>query len=168
MKLTKVLCFVTALFTAALTSCFTTSCTKEKTIILRDTLVDESILRSVPWEIAEAMGVLGNTALRYEKNGTANNWNVAGDYYVFNEDNTGYMYDGVGARHAILNWQLFKNNDRVKLIMVYQNDIRMPNTTTITWDNLVFKNGNLQYSDYYRDAITGVYYHGQAIRSPRK
>lgn len=167
---TKNLTCIIAFFAATVLVFFTTaSCTKEKTIIVKiDTLVNDSLLSSVSWEIAEAIGVMGNTPLRYERGGNSNNWNVAGDYYVFNKDKTGYMYDGVGSRHQILNWNLLKTNERVKLVMEYQNDPALSYTSFITWDNLIYKNGGLHYSDYYRDAITGANYHGQAIRVPKK
>lgn len=169
MKTTK-LALVSAFFlTITLISFTTVSCTKEKTIIVKtDTLVNDSLLSSVSWEIAEAIGVMANMSLRYQRGGNSNNWNVAGDYYVFNKDNTGYMYDGASTRHEILSWHLVKTGERVKLVMVYQNDPALFYTTLITWDNLIYKNGNLQYSDYYRDAITGANYHGQAIRAPKK
>jgi hypothetical protein len=184
MKTTKLACVVTFLITLILTSFTTSSCTKEKTIverdtietvlikkdtiIIKDTIVNDSLLTSASWEIIEAIGVMGNTSLRYERGGSSNNWNVAGDYYVFNKDNRGYMYDGANTRHEILSWNLVKTGERRKLILLYQNDASGFYTTLITWDNLVYKNGNLQYSDYYRDALTWSNYHGQAIRAPKK
>ncbi len=171
MKTTKLACVAAIFASFVLVSFATTSCTKkiiETVLIKKDTLVNDSLLTSASWEIIEAIGVLANTPLRYQKGASGNNWNVAGDYYVFNKDQTGYMYDGANNRHDILSWNIVKTGERVKLLMVYQNAPSPFYTTLITWDNLIYKNGNLQYADYYRDALTGANYHGQAIRAPRK
>ncbi|MCH5596839.1 hypothetical protein [Niabella ginsengisoli] len=159
---------LTTLWTGALFSAvimLALSCSKENP---ENPVLNESVLTSESWKVDEAIGVYGGTSLKYKRGADDNNWNRDADYFVFNKDNTGYVNDGNNARHEILRWDLKKTENKILIeMMIYQNVGGVGYTDLVTWDNIIYRNGKLQYSEYYTDSYTSSNFHAQVVRSPK-
>jgi hypothetical protein len=149
-----------------------TSCTKEKivtdtivktdTIIKKDTALTAQILTSHPWKILEERGVQGSAIIYYLRGGTNNTQSFDNEYITFNSNNTGVLTINSGGQYNFT-WA-FANSDNTKLTWTVVNT---PSTYTITWENIRYKNGNLNHDQYFTDGNTGVNSHSQQIRMPK-
>ena len=147
--------------TVTVTKNDTVNITKNDTLDVGDTLVTNEILTSHPWKLQELRGVSGGTILYYLRGGSANTTSYDNEYYVFDNNQTGYEYDNIGITRQLTNWTL-TGDQIIRLTFTYYID---PGTTMIiTWDNLRFKNNALYYDEYYSNPSTDVNWHGQGIR----
>jgi hypothetical protein len=150
--------------TTTITKIDTVTIRRTDTLTIKDTAMSEAILTANAWKIQEVQGVLEGTIIFYIRGGSSNTGNYDNDYYVFRPDKTGFSIDAVNGTHNISRWE-FANPEKTKLVFTYFN---VPSiSSTITWDNIRYKNKSLHYDNYYTDNNTNMDYHGQEIRTPR-
>jgi hypothetical protein len=144
-----------------------TSCTKDPihltdTIVKKDTMLTTQILTSHPWKVFEERGVHGGAIIYYLRGGTNNTQSFDNENVAFNSNNTGVLTINNGTQYNFT-WS-FGNADNTKLTWTLLNT---PATYTITWENIRYKNGNLNHDQYFTDGNTGENSHTQQIRMPK-
>jgi len=154
----------------------TTSCTKTKTItdtdtvnitktdtltvtdtVRTDTILSVQILTANSWKLEEERGVDGNNILYYVRGGSSNTESFDNEYITFNATGTGTYVDPNGGT-STLTWNF---TDSTYTSIVYL--VQFPSLpTTITWNNLVYKNKSISYDEYFTQS--GVNCQNEAIR----
>ena len=137
---------------------------KKDTVIIKDTVLTAEILASHPWKVQELRAVNEGTIEYYLRGGSSNTINFDNEYTVFNADKTGYTVDNAGYTHQISNWDL-TTTDKTTLTFIFYDTPTV--TSLITWDNIHYKDKNINYDDYYTNNYNGQDYHGQEIRTPQ-
>jgi hypothetical protein len=156
------------LFQTGVTSCskdpihVTDTIVKKDTIIKQDTALTTQILTSHPWKVFEERGVHGGAIIYYLRGGSNNTQSFDNEYVTFNSNGTGLLVINSGGQYNFT-WT-FANADNTKLTWTVLNT---PATYTITWDNIRYKNGNLNHDQYFTDGNTGQNSHTQQIRMPK-
>jgi hypothetical protein len=163
----KLSCFLPVILFLFLFQAGISSCKKETTyitdtIIKKDTALTTQLLTSHSWKIFEERGVSGGVILYYLRGGSNNTQSFDNEYITFNANNTGLLVNNAGIQTSFT-WN-FVNADNTKLTWTVTNT---PATYTITWENIRYKNGNLQHDQYFTDANTGKNSHSQQIRMPK-
>jgi hypothetical protein len=143
------------------------SCTKEDdcttdTIVKQDTMLTTQILTAHSWKVLEERGVRGGALIYYYRGGTNNTQSFDNEFITFNANGTGTLTINSGTQFAF-NWA-FANASNTKLTWTILNS---PATYTITWENIRYKNGNLNHDQYFTDGNTGIHSHTQQIRMPK-
>lgn len=101
------------------------------------------ILTAQPWQIAEIRFLQQNTMYYYMRGATTgNNINFDTEYYKFNTDKTGERAD----QNTVypLTWD-FIDVEKTKIKIVVQEGKPL----TIIWENIIYKENSLKYSEYY-------------------
>jgi hypothetical protein len=125
-------------------------------------MLTAAILTSHSWKILEERGVHGGDTLYYLRGGLHNTQSFDNEYITFNLNNSGILTINDGTQFNFT-WA-FANADKSKLTWTVLNT---PATYTITWDNIRYKNGNLNLDQYFTDGNTGQNSHSQQIRMPK-
>jgi len=135
---------------------------KIDTIVKKDTVLTTQILTSHPWKVLEERGVHGGAIIYYYRGGTNNTQSFDNEFVTFNANNTGVLTINSGNTYNFT-WS-FANPENTKLTWTLLNT---PATYTITWENIRYKNGNLNHDQYFTDGNTGQNSHTQQIRMPK-
>ena len=136
--------------------------TVKDTVTIKDTMLTAEILAANSWKIQEIRGTIDNDIQYYLRGGLANTESFDNEYITFNTDGTGTYIDNV-AHSTAITW-VFDNAENKKMTLRFYNT---PATFDIVWDNIRYKNKNLNYDEYYTDGNTGLNAHKQTIRMPK-
>jgi len=99
----------------------------------------------------------GNTILYYVRGGSTNTDDFDNEYITFNANGTGTYVDPNGGT-STLTWNF---TDSTYTSIVYL--VQFPSLpTTITWNNLVYKNKSISYDEYFSES--GVNAENETIR----
>lgn len=140
-----------------------TSCTKTKTIIdtvtkihsdtviqihkdtlkEQDTLLTTAILTANPWKLLELRTNNAGTFDYYLRGGTSNTQDFTNEYMTFNSNNTG-TYTANNGTQTSFTWN-FTDATNKKILWV----INLGTPLTITWENILYDDGQLRYTEYY-------------------
>ena len=143
------------------TDTITQTIIQKDTVIIKDTALTVAILTAHPWKLQETKGLRGTTFVSYVRGAANNSETFDNEYIVFNADKTGLYMDHNGYP-APLTWD-FANTGHTKL--VYNANFILPGLTTITWDNISYKDGKLRYAQSWTQGTTKS--HSYDIRIPR-
>jgi hypothetical protein len=134
---------------------------KDTVTINKDTALTLQILTANPWKLQEYKGVVGGSNVYYLRGGTGNNVNYDNENIVFRADKTGTYYDNFNTPIP-LTWD-FADATNTKIIYTVQ--FISPGATVITWDNIVYKDRSLKYSQSWTQGTTNS--HTYNVRIPK-
>lgn len=101
------------------------------------------ILTAQPWQIAEIRFLQQNEMYYYKRGATTgNNINFDIEYYKFNKDKTGERSDNNEV--FPFTWD-FIDAEKTKIRI----EVMEGKPLTIIWENIVYKEKSLKYSEYY-------------------
>jgi hypothetical protein len=133
--------------------------THTDTLQEKDTLLTPTILTATPWKLQYATLLYGNNVVRYVRGGASNTQSFDNEFITFNSNGTGIYTDDTGTQ-TTLTWS-FTDATNKKLIWVWN----LPTPITITWDNLVYDDNAIRYTESYNNS--GVNYVGSEMRIPK-
>ncbi|MFI5186111.1 MAG: hypothetical protein ACHQF0_05270 [Chitinophagales bacterium] len=164
--LRKLICFSFFSILAILLFTFqisVTSCTKTNTIIdtvtkiqtdtvtkiqidtlqEKDTTLTAAILTANSWKLQELRTIVGGIFQYYVRGGTNNTESWDNEYITFNSNNTGLYTGNAGDQYSIT-WS-FTDATNKQLVFT----LNYPTPVTITWENIVYDDGAIRYTEYY-------------------
>ena len=134
---------------------------KDTIYVSKDTAMTVQRLTANQWKLKEIRGVAGGSKVIYVRGATTGNTgNYDNETISFNANNTGVYTDPNGYTSS-MTWN-FASNDNSRLIFT----INFPTAvTTITWENLTYRNGAMYYSEHYSQGSFNS--HSQGVRIPK-
>ena len=132
---------------------------QKDTVAIKDTLITPAILTANPWKIEYARAIYGSGYIFYTRGETTNTQDFDNEYITFNTNGTGIYHDNAGGE-TTLTWR-FTDSSYTKLTWTWN----MPQPVVVTWENIVYKDAAVHYTEYYTQFGNNVL--GSVIRIPK-
>ncbi len=117
---------------------------EKDTLVIKDTLITSAILTANSWRILEAKALVGSNYLDYVRGGSGNTLAVDNEYITFNSNGSGTYVDNSGAS-STFTWNF---TDATNSTIIWNLNNAVP-ATKVTWENLVYKNASISYTEFY-------------------
>ncbi|HET9824401.1 MAG TPA: hypothetical protein VFP87_03650 [Chitinophagaceae bacterium] len=116
---------------------------KRDTLQEKDTNLTAAILTANSWKILEDRALVGSNYVYYLRGGTSNTQNFDNEYITFSANNTATYTDNNGGQSSFT-WN-FTDASNKKLVWLWN----LPQPVTVTWENIVYDDGAIRYTEYY-------------------
>jgi hypothetical protein len=133
---------------------------QKDTLVIKDTAMTVAILTANSWKPQQITALVGNTNVDYIRGGVGNTIPLDNEYITFNSNGSGIYTDNSGIT-STFSWN-FTNATNTALVWNW--NLTLP-ATKVTWQNVVYKNASISYTETY--TVSGINTLGAGIRIPR-
>ena len=152
-------CTKTNTVTNTLTVTDTVTKIQKDTLVIKDTALTTAILTANSWKPLKTTALVGNTYFDYTRGGSGNTIDLDSEYITFNSNGSG-IYT-VSSVVSTFTWY-FTDATNTSIIWNWNNAVP---ATVVTWENVVYKNASISYTEFYTYAGENTLTSG--IRIPR-